>query len=179
MLLLVNKLINRPVLSLRTGGQVAVTYGCIISPDNLKIEGLYCHDRASKQNLILLYQDIRNIIDQGIIVNDHDVLSTPDVLVRLQDILKLNFSLIGKQVVTISKQKVGKVKDFALDSETFYIQKLYIGQSVIKSLSTGQLSVDRTQIVEVTDAKIVIQEILKTSKLTSPAAATSSLSSST
>ena len=77
MLLLVNKLINRPVLSLRTGGQVAVTYGCIISPDNLKIEGLYCHDRASKQNLILLYQDIRNIIDQGIIVNDHDVLSTP------------------------------------------------------------------------------------------------------
>jgi uncharacterized protein YrrD len=178
MLLLSNKLLNTPVLSLRTGGQVAQTYAYVINPDSLKIEGFYCHDRLSKHNLVLLYQDIRNIIDQGIIVNDHEVLTTPDVLVRLQDVLKLEFSLIGKPVITQSKQKIGKVKDFAFDGETFYVQKLYVGQPVIKSLSSGQLSVDRTQIIEVTDTKIIIQEILKPNKLTSPASATSPLSSS-
>lgn len=178
MLLLSNKLLNAPLLSLRTGGQIAQTYAYIISPNNLKIEGFYCHDRSSKQELILLYQDIRNIIDHGIIINDHDVLSTPDILVRLQDTLKLKFSLVGKPVITVGKHKVGKVKDFAFDSETFYVQKLYVGQSVMKNFNLGQLSVDRSQIVEVTDSKIIIQELLKPSKgIAAPARVSSSLSS--
>lgn len=178
MLLLSNKLLNRPVLSLRTGGQIAQTYAYVIDPDKLKIEGIHCHVRSSKQDLILLHQDIRNIIDQGIVINDHDVLSTPDILVRLQDVLKLNYSIIGKSVITSSKQRVGKVRDFAIDSSSFYIQKLYVGQSVIKNFSSSQLSIDRDQIVEVTDTKIIIHELLKTSKIKSPAAATAPSSAS-
>lgn len=164
MLLLSETLLNQSILSLRTGSQVAQVYGFIINPNNFKLEGFYCHDRKSKENLVLLYQDVRNIIGQGIVVNDHDVLTQPDVLVRLQDVLKLNFVLIGKSVVTIGKNKVGRVKDFAIDSESFYVQKIYVGQSIIKSLSNGQLSIDRSQIIEVTDNKIIIQELLKTNK---------------
>ncbi len=177
MLLLSETIISKPILSLRTGGQVAQVYDFLINPDNFKVEGFYCHDRLSKDELILLYQDIRNVIGQGLIVNDHDVLSHPDILIRLQDIIKLNFQLIGKPVITVSKQKVGKVKDFALDSETFYVQKIYVGQSLIKSLNSSQLSVDRSQIVEVTDNKIVINDLYKTSKVTS-AGAVASFSSS-
>ena len=164
MLLLSETLLNQPVLSLRTGGQIAQIYGFIINPNNFKVEGFYCHDRLSKENLVLLYQDVRNIIGQGVIVNDHDVLSQPDILVRLQDTIKINFILIGKSVVTVGKTRVGKVKDFAIDSETFYVHKIYVGQSIIKSLSTGQLSIDRSQIVEVTDNKIIISELLNTAK---------------
>ena len=160
-------------MSLRTGGQIAQTSSFIINPNNFKLEGFYCHDRLSKQDLILLYQDIRNIIGQGVIVNDHDVLSPPDILVRLQDVLKINFVLLGKPVVTISKSKVGKVKDFAVDSDTFFVQKIYVGQSIIKSFSTGQLSIDRTQIVEVTPNKIIIQDLSNPAKVNATAAATS------
>jgi sporulation protein YlmC with PRC-barrel domain len=146
MLLLSETLLNQSILSLRTGSQIAQVFGFIINPDNFKVEGFYCHDRLSKQDLVLLYQDIRNIIGQGIIVNDHDVLSPPDILVRLQDILKINYLIIGKPVVTVSKVKVGKVKDFAIDSDTFYVQKIYVGQSIMKSFNSGQLSIDRSQI---------------------------------
>lgn len=177
MLLLSDTILNKPVLSLRTGGQVAQVFAYIINPNNFKVEGFYCHDRLGKQDLILLYQDIRNIIGQGVIINDHDVLSSPDILVRLQDILKINYVLIGKPVVTISKTRVGKVKDFAIDSETFYVQKIYVGRSLIKSFNTGQLSIDRSQIIEVTDNKIVIQELLNQNKVTVPKAATSFSSS--
>jgi uncharacterized protein YrrD len=165
MLLLSNKLLNTPVLSLRSSGQIAITLSYIINPNNLKIEGIYCHDRVQKDNLVLLNQDIRNIINKGIIINDHDVLSTPDILVRLKDIIKLNFNLIGKPVVTQNKEKVGKVRDFAFDSDTFYIQKIYVGQSIIKNLNSGQLSIDRDQIVEITDKKVIIQELIKPSKV--------------
>jgi uncharacterized protein YrrD len=173
MLLLIETILNKPVLSLRTGGEVAQIFGYVVNPNNFKVEGFYCHDRLSKQDLILLYQDIRNIIGQGVVVNDHDVLSTPDILVRLQEVLKINYSLIGKPVETVTKVKVGKVKDFAIDSETFYIQKIYVGRNIIKSISSGQLSVDRSQIIEVTDNKIIIQELLNTAKVAVPNAATS------
>jgi|ERR1035438_9487894 hypothetical protein len=176
MLLLSETLLNQSILSLRTGSQIAQVFGFIINPDNFKVEGFYCHDRLSKQDLVLLYQDIRNIIGQGIIVNDHDVLSPPDILVRLQDILKINYLIIGKPVVTVSKVKVGKVKDFAIDSDTFYVQKIYVGQSIMKSFNSGQLSIDRSQIIEVTDSKIIIQELLKTDKSSVPAAASNATS---
>jgi uncharacterized protein YrrD len=169
MLLLSETILNQPVLSLRTGSQIAEIFSVIINPNDFKVEGFYCHDRQGKADLVLLYQDIRNIIAQGVIVNDHDVLSSPDILIRLQDILNINFVLIGKPVQTVSKIKVGKVRDFAIDSESFYVQKLYVGQSLIKSLSAGQLSVDRSQIIEVTDDKIIIQEILKPTKVAVPA----------
>lgn len=140
---------------------VATTESAIINPNNLKIEGFFCQDHFSKNKLILLSQDIRDSIDEGIVVNDHDVLSEEGELVRLKPVLDIGFELIGKQVQTVNKQKLGKVSDFAVDSQTFYVQKLYVGQSLLKSLSSGQLSVDRTQIVEITNRRIVIKELLE------------------
>ncbi len=42
-----------------------------------------------------------------------------------------------------------------------YIQKMYVGQSLLKSFTTGQLSIDRSEIVEVTNKRIVIKELQK------------------
>src|SRR6185369_5066253 len=113
MLQLSGSLLNKPVMSLRTGGQVATTIGVIINPNNLKLEAFYCQDSIDKKKrLVLLYQDIRDVIGKGIVVNDHEVLAEPDELVRLKDVMSINFELIGKQVVTVDKARVGKVSDF-------------------------------------------------------------------
>lgn len=161
MLQLSEGLLNRPVMSLRTGQPVATAIEPIINPNNLKIEGFYCTDRFSKDELVLLYQDIRDVITQGFVIDDHDVLVEAHDLVRLKDVMRLGFTLIGKPVVTVDKQRVGKVNDYATEMETMYIQKLYVGQSVLKSFAGGSLGVDRTQINEITDKKIVINELLK------------------
>ena len=168
MLQLSNSLLNKQVLSLRTGSPIATVTGPIVNPNNLKIEGFYCQDRFSKKRLVLLYQDIRDMLSQGYVVNDHDVLSEASELVRLKDILALNFELIGKQVVTVGKEKVGKVSDYAAETETMYIQKLYVAQSIMKSFTGGSLSIDRTQINEITPRRVIINELLKGS----PSAAT-------
>lgn len=139
----------------------------IINPDNLKIEGFYCEDRFSKQQLVLLYQDIRDLLPQGFVVDDHDVLVEPEELVRLQKVMNYHFDLIGKPVITMDKQRVGKVSDYATETTTMYVQKIYVSQSLLKSLSTGTLSIDRSQINEITPKKIIINELLKKS----PAAA--------
>lgn len=149
-------------MSLRTGQPVATATTPIINPNNLKIEGFYCTDRFDKQELILLWQDIRDVIPQGFVIDDHDVLIDGSDLVRLKDIMALNFSLIGKPVITLSKDRVGKVSDYATDIETMYIQKLYVSQNVLKSFTGGSLGVDRNQINEITDKKIIINDLLKT-----------------
>ncbi len=172
MLHLSSTLINQSVLSLRTGGQVAVATGPIINPNNLKIEGFYCDDRFEKKQLILLAQDIRDRVEQGFVINDHEVLVEPEDLVRLEKILNLNFQILGKPVVTVTKQRLGKVNDYAVDDMALYVQKLYVSQSLIKSIAGGSLSIDRSQITEITDRKIIVQDPLQGVKSAAPVTST-------
>lgn len=153
--------LNRPVLSLQTGSAIATTTTPIINPNNLKIEGFYCFDMRSSKTLVLLYQDIRDMIPQGFVVNDFDVLAEPEELVRLHKIMQIGFDPMGKQVMTVGKHKVGKVCDYAVEIETMYIQKIYVSQSILKSFTGGNLGIDRSQIHEITPKKIIIQELLK------------------
>lgn len=169
MLQLSATLINKPVLSLRTSAEVARVTAPIINPDNLKIEGFYCKDRFSNKILVLVYQDIRELLPKGYVINDHESLSDPEDLVRLKDILSLKFELIGKQVVTADKKKVGKVGDYAVEVDSMYIQKLYVSQSLLKSFTGGNLSIDRSQIREVTDTKVVINDLAERSPATATA----------
>jgi sporulation protein YlmC with PRC-barrel domain len=171
MLQLSGTLLNRPILSLRTGSAVATTTTPIINPDNLKVEGFYCFDLNSNKTLVLLYQDIRDIIPQGFVVNDFDILTDPHDLVRLHKLMQIGFDPLGKQVVTVGKEKVGKVSDYATEMETMYIQKIYVSQSLLKSFTGGNLGVDRSQIQEITPKKIIIQELLKRAPAGAPVSA--------
>jgi uncharacterized protein YrrD len=158
MLLMGQQLINKPVMSLRTGGPIGTVVEIIINPNNLKIEGWFVDDGSRKQRAVLLSQDIRDIIDQGFVVNDHDDLSDVNELVRLKSVLDLGFELIGKSVITKAKQRLGKVNDFAFDKDGFVIQKLYVNQSIVKSFSGGAAIVDRTQIIEINRRQIIVKE---------------------
>jgi uncharacterized protein YrrD len=158
-------------MSLRTGQEVAIATEPIINPNNLKIEGFYCDDHFSNEKLVLLYQDIRDIIGQGFVIDDHDVLASPSELVRLKQVLDINFALLGKPVVTTDKERLGKVNDYATEIETMYIQKIYVTQGMFKSLTSGSLGIDRNQINEITDKKIIVLNPLQGVQATASAAA--------
>jgi sporulation protein YlmC with PRC-barrel domain len=158
MLKLSNSLLNVPVMSLRTGGKVASALRPLINPNNLKIEGWFCEDNFSKSTLILLARDVRDFVPQGLAINDHDDLSVPEELVRLQDVIELNFELIGKSVVTDQKRRLGKVNDYALDTSSMVIQKLYVTRPMYRSLADSQLSIDRSQIIEITNRRVLVRD---------------------
>lgn len=153
--------IGVPVVSLRGSGRIATTTDFLINPNNLKVEGLFCvpTDAKKGQEAILLVQDIRDFVPQGIAVNDFDALSEPEDLVRLEKYIDLRYDPIGKKVVTLSKDSLGKITDFAIDEQSFYIQKLYASQSIFTNFSGGSLSIDRSQVNEITDRKIIIKDI--------------------
>ena len=170
MLQLSATIIGKQVLSLRTGQAIATITAPLIDPNSFKIEGFYCDDLYNKQQLILVTQDIREVMREGFVVNDHDVLVEENELVRLTSILELRFSLLNKQVQTVSGQKVGKVNDYAIETTSMVVQKIYVAQPILRSFTGGSLSVDRSQIQEVTDRRIIINDLLKGSPIAVPLA---------
>lgn len=158
MLTLGQSLIGKNILSLRIGRPIGVTDEPIINPNNLQIEGWHAQELDTKQYVVLLSQDIRDILPQGFVVNDHDALSNPKELIRLSETLKHNFTVIDKTIVTTGRKRLGKVTDYTFEKDGFFIQKLYVSQSLLKSFTGGALMIDRTQIVEITNKKIVVKE---------------------
>jgi sporulation protein YlmC with PRC-barrel domain len=130
----------------------------IINPNNLKIEGWFVHDMFSGKRLVLISSDVRELSSRGVIINDHEVLSEVDELVRLKPIIEIGFVLIGKQVVSQSGKKYGKVSDFAVETESLLVKKIYAAQPIIKNLTGGNTSIDRTQVIEITSTKIIIDD---------------------
>ncbi len=162
MLKLSSSFIGVPVLSLRSGGPLATVAAAIIDPNNLAIVGFYCQESPrDKHPKILLPQDIREWVPQGFAVDDHDALSHPEDLVRLKTAIAIGYDVIGKAVYTQSKARMGKINDYAIDDLSFKIQKLYIQQSIVKNLSGTGFAIDRSQIVEINDHRVIIRDPLQ------------------
>jgi hypothetical protein len=156
MLMLSKSLLNQPVMSLRTGGQIALASEPIINPHNLKILGWWCKAPGG-QRLVLLAEDVREMMNNGLAVNDEDDLTPPADLVRHSEILNTNFTLTDK-IVKTKRQKLGKVSDFSYNDGLF-VQKLYVARPLHKVFTTEDtLIIDRTQILEVTDHYILVRD---------------------
>lgn len=153
MLYLSTKLHNMPLLSLRSGGRIGTVLEPIINPHNLHIDGFYCESAHSKNALILLDIYVRDISAKGVIIDDHNNLSEPNDLVRLQPILDINFQMENKGVV-VNKRKIGKVIEYAADTSSLFIQKIYAQPRLWQSLGQNRLTFDRRSIVEITNEYI-------------------------
>jgi sporulation protein YlmC with PRC-barrel domain len=161
MLVRKERLIDVPVMSLQTGSELARAVTPIIDPRQLKIIGFYCEGPALDiKPAILLIDDIREISQLGFIVDDADVLMSPNDLVRLKNILDLKFALDGKHVIEESGHKIGKVSTFTTDTKSFFIMQLSVQPGLMQAWSTAEVLVGRTQIIEITDTTIIVRSAI-------------------
>lgn len=167
MLRLSNSYFDRAILSLRVGSRIGTAHTPIINPNNLKIEGWYATG-IDGDPVVLPTIEVRDFVVKGIVVNDYTALTAPDDLVRLKSIIDLHFELLGKQVITEHKRKLGKVSDFAVD-EQFLIQSIYVTPTLFKSLTHDQLIIGRNSILEITEKHIIVSEGMEKSPHTATA----------
>lgn len=158
MLRMIGEFSELPIFSIRTSDVVGTLLDPIINPDGLKIIAFYAYPLRQNNEHILSVEDIREVTPGGIIVDDEDNLMELDDLVRIQNIIDLDFELPGKKVETQSHKKMGKVQNFAIDDITWNIQKLYAGRSIVKDFTQTGRVIDRSQIYEVTNKRIVIKD---------------------
>lgn len=174
MLVLNTQLQNTPIMSLQNGGQLGTTAEAIIDPRKLQVVAYYAVGTRIQESSVLHASDIREIGPLGIIVDSADnIMQLDEDLVRLQEVIDLKFEIIGLPVVDEQKQKLGKVIEYTLETEGFFIQKIHVSQSLLKNITNSNLIIHRTQIVELTDNYIVVksstvQEPLKLTQALNP-----------
>jgi len=158
MLTINTSLAQAPVMSLQTGGQLGEIQAAIVDPRKLQVVAFYVGGPRIQTKSVLHTTDIREIGPLGVIVNAaDDIMDLDQDLVRLQEVINLQFTLIGKPVVDDTRHKLGKVTEYSLDTTTFLIKKLHVSQSIMKNLMSSSLMIDRSQIIEVTDGAITVR----------------------
>lgn len=158
MLLQGSRLNDVPVMGLQTGTELARTIRPIIDPATLKILAYEVQGPLLDIHPSLLrVVDVREFSDIGLIIDSSDEFIATDDVVALEKVYDLHFLLVGMSVIDDHKNKVGKVTDFTLDSNSFVIQQLNVKRPLLKSLNDTELLVNRAQIVEITDHAIIIK----------------------
>lgn len=146
-------------MSLQVGAPIAQLSSAVIDPSNLNIvayslSGGLVNNRPENY---LRTADIREFSPIGMIIDSIDDLVDPNEIIKIRDILKLNFHLIGHKVVTKKGKKLGKVSDFTIDSATFSIYQLIVQRPLFSGLTDPELTINRSQIIEIDDYKVVIK----------------------
>ena len=93
----------------------------------------------------------------GIIIDSIDEFVQSDDIVRIADILKLNFALPELKVVTKDGAKLGKVADYIVEATSWDIHQLIVQRPLLKSFLDPQLIIPRKQIIEVDDYQVVVK----------------------
>jgi uncharacterized protein YrrD len=158
MLVLSQRLLSLPIISIQTGGQLGHIEGAIIDPRQLKVVAFYCVGPMIRDSPAILHSDdIREVNSIGIIVDGADDIMPADDLVRLKEVVGFKFKLEDKLVVEQSGHKVGKVAAYSVEATTFYILKIHVKPGILSAFKTTERIIDRTQIVEITPQKIVVK----------------------
>lgn len=161
MLVIGSKALNMPVLSLHVGGEIARTTYAIIDPEDLMVRAYRLSGAIIENDPevgdILDTHDVREFSSEGLIVDSSDRFVNQEDVIRINQILKLNFDLIGLKVVTVSGKKLGKVVDYTLDSNSFMIYQIIVQRPLMSSFIDPQLTINRSQITEIDDYKITIK----------------------
>lgn len=162
MMLLGSNLLNAPIMSLQTGGELARTKHAIIDPSNLAVIAYELSgQRLTMHPTLLRMADVRELSDLGFIVDSEDEFVTEHDVVKLDEIFHLGFDPINMLVTDEKQHKLGHIIDYTLDTSSFYIQQLTVRRPFLRSLNDTELLIHRTQIIEINDKAIIVHSEAK------------------
>lgn len=159
MLIYNSRLLGMPILSVQDSGKIATISNTIIDPDSLKIIAFRVQGAINAEGgNVLDTNSIREQSDLGLIIDSSDELISDNDVVKIAKVIELNFSLLGLKVETKKGSKLGKVMDFTVTDDNFSVQQIIVKRPTVKSFFDSELTIPRSEIVEITDYKIIVRD---------------------
>lgn len=154
-----SKLLGLPVLSVQDSRRIATISSTIIDPDTLKIIAFRVYGAANSEGGNLIdARSIREYSTLGVVIDSIDEFISDSDVVKIKKVLELNFDLIGLKVETKKRSKLGKIIDFTVTNDNFSVQQIIVKRPSIKSFLDPELTIPRSEIVEVTDYKVIVRD---------------------
>ena len=162
MLIAGSRLIHTPVMGLQTGSELARTTRPVIDPRTLEILAYeIAGPLLDVHPSLLRIADVREFSDIGMIVDSSDEFVAPDDIIKLNEVYKIQFDIMGMHVIDEKKRKLGKVNGYTIDTNGFLIQQLSVKRPLLKSFNDTELLIHRTQITEINSSAIVVHSEAK------------------
>lgn len=159
MLIPADNLVQVPVMSLQTGGELARTKAALIDPRNLTILAYELNGPLlDTQPSYVRIADIREVSNLGFIVDSSDEFVSLDDIIKLKEVHDFGFELLGINVFDEHHHKLGKVSGYVVEAGSFIIQQLQVKRPLFRSLSDTELLVNRSQIVNVTNEEVTVKD---------------------
>jgi sporulation protein YlmC with PRC-barrel domain len=155
---LASKIEGLPVISLQTGEAAAWTKRPVIDMTTLEIVAFLCESPRSKHPLILVSGDIRQFANDCLIIDNEEELTEPKDIIRLSSLVNAEYTPLDKPVISDTGRKLGNVEDYSVNLETSRIQKLFVRQSLLRAWLGSNLTIDRTQIIDITPKRIIVRD---------------------
>ena len=151
-------LLQQPIMSLQTGGQIAQTIQPIINPHNLHIlayelDGQQLDERPAFMRI----EDIRELSDVGFIVNSSDEITILEDLVINKELYENPFALEKMHVIDDNGSKLGRISRCFVDTDSFRIEKFSVKQPILKRISDTELIINRSQIINITNDTVTVR----------------------
>ncbi len=158
MLVANTRLVGTKVLSVQTGAPIGQIVKPIVDPSTFKIIAFELAGPLIREASYLTTDSIREYSHFGMVADSIDELVSPSDVVRLEEVLSLNFSLTGLKVETKKGSKLGHILDFTISSDDYMVAQIIVKRPLIKSFNDSTLVISRKEIVEVTDYKIIVKD---------------------
>ncbi len=159
MLITASKFIGTPILSMQASGQIGQVTDFIIEPESLKaIAFIVSGPGINPETDILDAKSIREYSSYGIVIDSEDDLTARGDVIRIDKVLELNFALNDLIVETKKGSKLGHIVNFTMTSDNFTVQQLIVRRPKLKAIIDAELTIPRSEIVEVTDDKIIVKD---------------------
>jgi uncharacterized protein YrrD len=147
-----------PLMSLQTGTMLARVDEALINPRSLTVVAYYVEGpNLDVIPAVIRIEDIREIGEIGFIIDSSDDITSPEDIIRLQEIVDLQFEIAAMKVVDERGHTLGKVLDYNMDSLSFEIRQLRVKPSLLKMLNVSELLIHRDQIVKITNDRIIVK----------------------
>ena len=160
MLVYSTQLTRCPVLSLHVGRPIAETVAPIIDPNDLKIIGFEVSGGVVGGEVgdILRTESVREFSNLGMIVDSEDVFVSRADVVKIDEIMSLEFKLVGLKCITKKGTKLGKIIDYTVEPTTFEIMQIVVQRPTFKAFIDPELIISRNEIVEVDDFSVIVKD---------------------
>ena len=163
MLVTSSKLIGTPILSMQASSSIGNVSELVVDPESLKIVAfIITGPLADKRANVLDVKSVREYSSLGMVIDSIDELVQKEDIIKISDIIDLNFNLIDLKVESKKGSKLGHISDFTVTSEDFTLQQIIVRRPLFKSLTDSELTIPRKEIIEVTDYKIIVKDEEKT-----------------
>ncbi len=129
----------------------------IVDPENGKLLAFVVN---LSKNLIIVPFDIISW-KEVIRIHNGDSIIEGNEVIRIAEVQKRGVKIFHNKVETKDGQKLGKVNDFSVNSNSLMLQKLYLSKGILGLVRYESRIISAKNIIEILPEKIVIKDNTK------------------